>query len=79
MPRQNSQEDFDFSNITTSDEETAPAKKNRAPPPPVAAPGPATTVVNPVVKPPGRSNRAQDIDLFFDRGKGKKSICKHCR
>jgi hypothetical protein len=26
-----------------------------------------------------KSNRALDIDLLFDRGKGKPSVCKYCR
>jgi hypothetical protein len=38
-----------------------------------------TTRVAPIVKPVVKSNRALDIDLLFDRGKGKPSVCKYCK
>ena len=38
-----------------------------------------TTRVAPIIKPVVKSNRALDIDLLFDRGKGKPSVCKYCR
>jgi len=38
-----------------------------------------TTCVAPIVKPVVKSNRALDIDLLFDRGKGKPSVCKYCK
>src|ERR1700678_691956 len=38
-----------------------------------------TTRVAPIVKPVVKSNRALDIDLLFDRGKGKPSVCKYCQ
>jgi hypothetical protein len=38
-----------------------------------------TTRVAPIVKPVVKSNRALDIDLIFDRAKGKPSVCKYCK
>jgi len=38
-----------------------------------------TTVVASIMKPVLRSNRAPDIDLIFDRARGKKSVCRYCR
>src|ERR1700678_939228 len=38
-----------------------------------------TARVAPIVKPVVKSNRALDIDLLFDRGKGKPSVCKYCQ
>ena len=39
-----------------------------------------TTRVAPIViKSAVKSNRAIDIDLLFDRGKGKQSVCKVCK
>ena len=75
MPRPTSQESFDFDNISSSDDE-GPA------PPPAAAPAPGPVperVINPVVKPDGKSNRALDVDLLFERGTPTGSICKYCR
>src|ERR1700678_4742308 len=37
------------------------------------------TRVAPIVKPVVKSNRALDIDLLFDCGKGKPSVCKYCQ
>ena len=69
--RQNSGESFNFGNISAEDSDDGNAPK--------IGPAAVTTVVNPVVKPAGRSNRALDVDLFFQRGKSEPSICKYCR
>ena len=77
--------DLDDVDTSSSEDEDTPAP----------APGPAkaratrpgggntldegTTRVAPIVKPVVKSNRALDIDLLFDRGKGKPSVCKYCK
>ena len=77
------EEDIDLDDVSeTSDEEDtppAPAKAKAAPTPGANIPGDATTHVAPIIKPVVKSNRALDIDLFFDRGKGKQSVCKYCK
>jgi hypothetical protein len=62
------------------EDEDAPLAKARATPAGGAnAPGGETTHVAPIIKPVAKSNRALDIDLLFDRGKGKPSVCKFCK
>lgn len=77
------EEDIDLDDVSeTSDEEDtppAPANAKAAPTPGANIPGEATTHVAPITKPVVKSNRALDIDLFFDRGKGKQSVCKYCK
>jgi hypothetical protein len=71
--------DINVSDTSEVDNEDTPAPgKARATP--ANAPGDEATRVNPIVKPIVKSsNRALDIDLFFDRGKGKQSVCKYCK
>ena len=67
------EEDIDLDDVSkTSDEEDTP-------PAPPNIPGDATTHVAPITKPVMKSNRALDIDLLFERGKGKPSVCKYCK
>ena len=63
------EETFDDVSDTTdsSEEEDTPA------------PADETTHVAPIIKAVIKSNRALDIDLLFDRGKGKPSVCKYCK
>jgi hypothetical protein len=73
-----------FENISdSSDDEDdtplAPANAKAAPSTGANAPGDERTIVAPIIKPAVKSNRALDIDLLFDRGKGKPSVCKYCR
>ena len=67
--------DIDVSE-TSEDEDTppAPAKAQVVP-----THSDETTRLAPIIKPVVKSNRALDIDLLFDRGKGKPSVCKYCR
>lgn len=53
----------------------APVKARAAP----AEPDDEVTYVAPIVKPPVKSHKALDIDLLFERGKGKPSVCKYCK
>ena len=67
------EEDIDLDDVSeTSDEEdTPPAPANIIPD--------ATTHVAPITKQVVKSNRALDIELLFERGKGKPSVCKYCK
>ena len=74
--------DLDEVSDTSEEEDTPPAHANTrtAPAAGANAPGDETTHVAPIIiKPAAKSNRALDIDLLFDRGKGKPSVCKYCR
>ena len=72
QPAPVNEEDIDLDDVSeTSDEEDTP-------PAPANIPD-ATTHVAPITKPVVKSNRALDIDLLFDRGKGKQSVCKYCK
>ena len=65
------EENIDLDVSETSEEEVmAPA---------VSALDDLTTHVAPIIKPVVKSNRALDIDLLFERGKGKPSVCKYCK
>jgi hypothetical protein len=75
------EETFNFdevSNISKEDDiPPAPAKARTAA---ANAPGNETTCVAPiVVKSAVKSNRALDVNLLFDREKGKPSVCKYCK
>lgn len=79
------EENINLDNVSgTSDEDEdedaplAPAEARAAPAGDANAPG-ETTRVAPIIKPVAKSNRAVDIDLIFDRGKGKPSVCKYCK
>ena len=67
--------DLDVSE-TSEEEEIAPTQ---AMAPAVSALDDLTTHVAPIIKPVVKSNRALDIDLIFERGKGKQSVCKYCK
>jgi len=74
------EETFDLDNVSdTSDGEDAPPAPANARAAGANAPGDETTHVAPIIKPAVKSNRALDIDLLFDRGKGKPSVCKYCK
>ena len=77
------EEDIDLEVSDTSEDDGIP---NPAPPKTRAtrdraanAPGDETTHVAPIIKPVVKSNRALDVDLIFDRGKGEPSVCKFCK
>ena len=75
------EEAFDFDGVSDASEEAdtppAPAKARTAA---ANTLDDETTCVTPIViKPAVKSNRALDIDLLFDRGKGKQSVCKVCK
>jgi hypothetical protein len=82
------EEEIDIA-VSTEDEDEdedtlpAPAKARASAHPTPAgrakAPDGETTRVAPIIKPVVKSNRALDIDLIFDRGKGKPSVCKYCK
>jgi hypothetical protein len=65
------EENINIDNVSDTsedkDEETPPAPRNK------------TTHVAPIIQPVVKSNRALDIDLLFDRGKGKQSVCRYCK
>jgi hypothetical protein len=68
------EENIDLEEVSeTSEDEDAPARAR------VIPDDDETTRVAPIVKPVVKSNRALDIDLLFDRGKGKPSVCKYCK
>jgi hypothetical protein len=70
-------EAFNFDDVSDTSEEEPPAPaKGRA-----AANilDDETTRVAPIIKSSVKSNRALDIDLLFNRGKGKHSVCKICK
>jgi hypothetical protein len=89
------EETFGFDNVSNlsedQDEDTpAPAKSRAAPvksqaiPAKASArslnvPGDEMTRVTSIIKPVVKSNRALDIDLIFNCGKGKPSGCKYCK
>jgi hypothetical protein len=75
------EETFNFDEVSDISEEDdippAPAKARTAA---ANVPGNETTRVAPiVVKSAVKSNRALDINLLFDCGKGKPSVCKYCK
>jgi hypothetical protein len=75
------EETINFDEVSDISEEDdilpAPAKARTAA---VNAPGDETTCVAPiVVKSAVKSNKALDIDLLFDCGKGKPSVCSYCK
>lgn len=72
--------DLNVSSSSGGEGDPAPAKakaKTRAIP--SANAGDETTRVVPIIKPIVKSNRALDIDLLFNRGKGIPSVCKYCK
>src|SRR5271155_711423 len=70
----------DIDTASSEDENTpAPAKARATRPGGSNTLDEVTTRVAPIVKPVVKSNRALDIDLLFDRGKGKPSVCKYCQ
>ena len=81
------EENIDLDNVSAASEDgeedapPAPAKARlRVTPAGGAnAPGDKATHVAPIIKPVVKSNRALDIDLIFDRGKGKPYVCKYCK
>jgi hypothetical protein len=89
------EETFDFDNVSNLSEDQdkdtpAPARSSAAPVKSQAVPakaparglnvlGDEMTHVAPIIKPVVKSNRALDIDLIFNRGKGKPSECKYCK
>lgn len=68
------EENINLDNVSGTSDEDEDEDAPLAP----AAPG-ETTRVAPIIKPVAKSNRAVDIDLIFDRGKGKPSVCKYCK
>jgi hypothetical protein len=83
LPAPVEEENIDINVSDTSEvgnkDTPAPGKAQATP---ANAPGNEVTPthVNPIVKMIAKSsNRALDIDLFFDRGKGKQSACKYCK
>ena len=77
------EEDINLDDVSdTSDEDEdaprAPAKARATAAGGANAPGEMTRVA-PIIKPAVKSNRALDIDLLFDRGKGKPSVCRYCK
>jgi hypothetical protein len=76
------EEEIDINNVSegSSEDEGTP---NPAPTKGQAsganAPGDLTTRVNPIIRPVVKSNRALDVDLLFQREKGKQSVCKVCK
>lgn len=84
LPAPLEEENIDLNVSSTSEDEDedappAPAKARVTPASGANAPGDEVTRVAPIIKPVVKSNRALDIDLIFDRGKGKPSVCKYCR
>lgn len=71
------EETIDIEVSETSEDEDNPPAPAKASVVPTA--GDETTRVAPIIKPVVKSNRALDIDLLFDRGKGKPSVCKYCK
>ena len=71
-------EAIDIENVSdTSEDEEIPAANAKTA---RANPGDETTRVAPIIpKPAVKSNRALDIDLLFDRGKNKPSVCRYCK
>jgi hypothetical protein len=77
-PVQPQEEDIDLDvSDTSEEEEIAPTAQAMAPA--ISALDDLMTHVAPIVKPVVKSNRALDIDLLFERGKGKPSVCKYCK
>jgi hypothetical protein len=85
LPAPVEEENIDLDNVSEASEDEdedappAPAKARATPAGRANAPGDETTRVAPIIKPVVKSNRALDIDLFFDRGKGLPSVCKYCK
>jgi hypothetical protein len=73
------EENIDLENVSDTsedeDEDTPPAPARAR----VTPADDEMTRVAPIVKPVVKSNRALDIDLLFDRGRGKPSVCKYCK
>lgn len=75
------EEEIDFGNVSSDDDDIPNPKPAKAA---VRAGGvdidEERTNVAPIVKPVvNKSNRALDVDLLFDRAKGKPSVCKVCK
>ena len=75
------EEEIDISNVSDTsegeDNDTPGPAKARATP--ADAPRDEMTLVNSIILPVAKSNRAVDIDLLFERGKGLESVCKYCK
>jgi hypothetical protein len=70
---------LDVSDSSGDDSVPNPAAKAKNQVTPGANIGNETTRVAPITKPVVKSNRALDIDLLFNRGKGTPSVCKYCK
>jgi hypothetical protein len=85
LPAPVEEENIDLANVSDASEDEdkdtppAPAKARATPAGGANAPGDEVTHVAPIIKPVVKSNRALDVDLIFDRGKGKPSACKFCK
>lgn len=85
LPAPVEEENIDLANVSNAsedeDEDTlpAPAKAQATPAGGANAPGNEVTHVAPIIKPVVKSNRALNVDLIFDCGKGKPSACKFCQ
>jgi hypothetical protein len=75
------EETFNFDKVSNiSEEDDIPPEPAKARTTAANVPGDETTCVAPiVVKLAVKSNRALDINLLFDCGKGKPSVCKYCK
>ena len=73
--------DIEVSSTSEDEDDDTPAPANARTAPATSTPGDdETTCVAPIIiKRTVKSNRALDIDLLFDRGKGKPSVCKYCK
>ena len=85
LPAPLEEENINIDNVSTASEDEdehappVPPKARVTPAVGANAPGDEATHVAPIIKPVVKSNRALDIDLIFDRGKGKPSVCKYCK
>jgi hypothetical protein len=79
------EENINLDNVSSASEDEdevappAPAKAQVTPARGANAPGDEVMWVIPIIKPVVKNNRALDINLIFDRGKGKPSVCKYCK
>jgi hypothetical protein len=85
LPAAVEEENIDIDNVSDASEDEdedippAPAKARATPAGGANAPGDEMTLVAPIIKPVVKSNRALDVDLIFNRGKGEPSACKFCK
>ena len=85
LPAPVEEENINLDNVSSASEDEdedappAPAEARVTPARGANAPGDEATRVAPIIKPVVKSHRALDIDLLFDRGKGKPSVCKYCK